>query len=171
MSQPPTPRKRVKENDYDPLLKTRFLDRISKMNIATNKDHCWLWAGSRIKFGYGTIAFNHGLYRTHRVAWETFKGIIPKGQYVLHRCHNYSCVNPNHLFLGDQSDNLVYQHKQKKMFIAAGEMAGMAKLTIHQVNRIRRLWKSGKYYQTEIAEMFEISQPQVSRIVNNIYWK
>lgn len=66
---------------------------------------CWLWMGKRIvKYGY----FNHR--RAHRVAWELTHGDIPKGLYVLHSCDNPPCVNPAHLRLGTQFDNMADMH-------------------------------------------------------------
>ncbi len=171
MSQPPTPRKRVKENNYDPELKARFMDRLKSMNIATDKNQCWIWKGFTVTFGYGIMKYEYGTYRTHRIAWETFIGVIPKGKYVLHQCRNYGCCNPAHLFLGDQSENMTYQHKQDKMNIASGEAAGQSKLTKDQVEKIRKLWNSGNYYQYQLGEMFGVSQPQICRILNKTYWR
>src|SRR3989337_1119363 len=71
---------------------------------------CWLWCGAwkDQKHGkiYGTITIHCHSVRAHRVAWELYVGPVPKGLKVLHKCDVQPCVNPSHLFLGTQKDNV-----------------------------------------------------------------
>lgn len=66
---------------------------------------CWLWMGGRNDDGYGIVQWEGHVTGAHRVAYEISVGPIPEGKLVLHSCDNPSCVNPNHLWIGDQSDN------------------------------------------------------------------
>ena len=70
---------------------------------------CWLWRASVDRHGYGRISMGGrgaGYTRAHRASWMIHHGPIPKGLMVLHSCDTPGCVNPAHLFLGTQRDNM-----------------------------------------------------------------
>jgi hypothetical protein len=74
------------------------------VNRNTRPGECWIWYEGRRHHGYGRIgSLQEG---AHRVAWELTNGPIPDGLDVLHKCDNPPCVNPDHLFLGDQEANM-----------------------------------------------------------------
>lgn len=67
---------------------------------------CWIWTGNVNALGYGRFWVEGGLEYAHRCSWELHRGQIPDGANVLHRCDQPHCVNPDHLFLGSQADNM-----------------------------------------------------------------
>lgn len=117
-------------------------------------DGCWEWQGSRDIRGYGVMRGR----KAHRVSWGLHRGAIGD-KHVLHHCDNPPCVNPDHLYLGDDADNT----RDK---VERGRMNNRLVYDDETVEEIRRLYSSGEWTQKSLAAKFGVSQAHVSRLVN-----
>lgn len=143
----------------------RFLAKVDK---PADPDGCWVWTACRLKSGYGQLVVGKGKREyAHRVSYRLYVGGIPGGLHVCHRCDNRQCVNPAHLFLGTNADNV--RDKVEKGRQARGVTGGMAKLTGADVVAIRERHRSGAL-QRELAVEYAVGQDQISRIVNHQSW-
>lgn len=75
--------------------------------INTDGD-CWLWEGKILSpgMGYGLVSQHAKWSLAHRLSFKTFVDDIPDGMLVLHHCDTPRCVNPAHLYLGTQKENI-----------------------------------------------------------------
>jgi hypothetical protein len=140
-------------------LSERFWTKVRKT------DNCWIWTGAKKQRGYGVIGIGSRnpwyIALAHRVAYELLVGPIPQGKNVLHHCDNPTCVNPEHLFLGDQFDNAHDSMTKGRRVV---------KFTLKQVREIREKYQDGKTMQV-IASEYGTSQGYVSEIVNRLSWR
>lgn len=74
-------------------------------SIEAAEDGCWDWTGDTVK-GYGRLSQRGKLVYAHRLSWEIEHGDIPDGLFVDHACHNTYCVNPQHLRLVTNKENI-----------------------------------------------------------------
>lgn len=119
-------------------------------------DQCWPWRGTRASNGYGHFMARK---QAHRFSYELHKGPIPDGLYVIHQCDNPSCVNPRHISVGTQAQNISD---------CIGKRRHAHRLTDDQVRQIRLRPNKGKvgFGVASIAAKLGISAITVKRILN-----
>jgi hypothetical protein len=132
---------------------------------------CWLWDASTGPKGYGQFRMIDGtVKRAHRLSYEWHVGPIPTGMCVCHKCDVPTCVNPDHLFLGAQAENMADMRRKgrgSKWPGKRGEASSSSKLTEHEVQKIR----SSKLKGIELAKMFGVSTTNISAIKSRKIWR
>jgi hypothetical protein len=149
---------------------------LPKAHITDNEDDCWLWKNTSRR--YGNIASGCaglGILQAHRASYLVHIGPIPNGLNVLHSCDNTLCINPKHLFLGTQADNVDDMiHKGRQSFGGDrpkfGEDNPVALLTTNEVIEIKKLLAEGKLMVKEIATMFKVSRQAITNIKTGRRW-
>lgn len=145
-------------------------------NILITGD-CWIWSAGHSSDGYGKVRWQNRVMRAHRAAWEIFRGAVPDGLFVLHRCDNPPCVNPNHLFLGTQEDN-VRDCLRKGRFRRGirppesqrGEKNNYSKLTVVKVKEIRTLYRQGGCTLRGLGEAYGVSYGTIDNAIRKKTW-
>ncbi len=141
-------------------------------------DPCWIWTKGTSGWGYGDIREGPKTLKAHRVAWEQKYGPIPNGLFVLHKCNNPPCCNPDHLFLGTKKDNSLDMARKKRSAaqvhpetVARGEKQHSAKLTERSIKEIRRRYASGTETTYSLASEFKVSQVTISCVIRRKTWR
>lgn len=160
---------------------TRFYANIFK---TTN---CWLWGGKPDVYGYGRIYIDGTKHKAHRFSWIVANNSpIPQNMQILHDCpggDNPLCVNPKHLRLGTNADNM-RDRKRKGRYAtgnahplrknpekaARGEEHAKTSFTNKDIIEIRKMYDTGKYSHPQLGKMFKCSHSTIGRIVNRKVW-
>jgi len=123
---------------------------------------CWNWKGAKKDSGYGVIGLGNKLIRAPRLSYTMEYGEIPRGKFVCHHCDNPSCVNPKHLFLGTNQDNMNDMcNKERNSRI----------LSIEKVRDIKQLLAEGGKSQVEIGIIYGVDNTTINKIAKGINWK
>jgi len=134
---------------------------------------CWEWIGGTDRFGHGSMGIRRKHYGAHRVSWEIHNGAIKDDLFVLHRCDNPTCVNPRHLFLGTQGDNIrdAVQKGRHKHAVLPGTLNPSAKLTESQVLEIRARHAAEGISGYRLAKEYGIHEKTAVQIIRGEKWK
>jgi len=100
---------------------------------------CWPWQAGRDKDGYGAFYLGTNNVRAHSASWRLYRGDIPDGMWVLHKCDNPPCVNPDHLFIGTPLDNVTDMIIKGRRRVMIGDQRFNTKLSASDIPVIRQL--------------------------------
>lgn len=137
--------------------RARFESKITK-----TLEGCWNWTGAPNTKGYGQFWYGRQTMCSH-FSWFLRYGVWTP-RFLLHRCDNALCVNPDHLFEGTQQDNMT--DKKEKGRCAVGSKHGAAKLNEHEVKMIKA---SPDSYKT-LGERFGVSLSMIGNIKSGRNW-
>lgn len=139
-------------------------------NLIVKTDSCWIWIGKKNVDGYGHIkTLDRHTVAAHRLSWEIHYGKIPEGMKVLHNCpdgDNPSCVNPKHLWLGTQADNMKDMASKGRAIPVKGKV-----LTDDLVRSFRSRVKGGESIMSICREFSHINRTTIRFAVVGITWK
>lgn len=141
-------------------------EKIDRNSVRVPETGCWLWVGSLTTYGYGRMTFGAKTeFLAHRLSYEQKYGKIPEGKFALHQCDIKCCVNPDHIFIGTQQDNMTDKVKKKRQ--AKGESHGMSKLTKDQAVEA----KFSDEKPSVLAKKFKCSAVMIRQIRSGHYWR
>lgn len=156
----------------------RYID-VHRRHESLSDGGCWEAINRPRKNGYVRISFMRSSWYWHRLSYEAFRGEIPPGMDVCHKCDNRICGNPSHLFVGSRKDNMLDAKKKGRMsngiqhgikVVSAIRKRGCCKLTIEKAREIKKMLING-HPRGEIAKEFGIDRSMVNRIGRNAAWK
>lgn len=138
-------------------------------SVDTDSSGCWNWLGNKTALGYGRRAIGprgkSKAWLTHRLSYFAFFGKFDYTLNVNHKCHNPSCCNPEHLYVGTQAENMLdvaYTGSAKGPRPGAqGELHSKAKLTKEQVIKLRELHSQGanikRYWEDNLKDVVTLA--------------
>ena len=128
---------------------------------------CWLWLKALSVTGYAVLQYGGKVNKVSRLSYGLYKGEVPDCLHVLHRCDNPVCINPDHLFLGTDKDNMRDKQAKGRGFISSGAKSGMAKLTEAQVEEA--LTSTTRHI--DLASKFKVSADVIVDVRSGLSWK
>lgn len=157
-------------------MRSRFLRDLSspdavKGHCTISERGCWIWNHAKNQFGYAIFTLQNRIICVgHRYVWQLCNGPIPYGLIICHHCDTPSCVNPDHLCLGTQKDNIRDMIQKGRMgWRPKGEQQHSSIFTKTQIREMRRMHSKGLKI-VEIWPKFGGSYQSVRRAIRGISW-
>ena len=147
----------------------RLRKRFEAQYLGEPNSGCWLWTSHLDRKGYGNIGCNGRWFKATHVSLFLRGVTVPPGHLACHKCDVPACVNPSHLFVGTQSDNLRDSWQKKRRRQSLGERHGRAKLKAGDVRNIRTRRSLGEA-SASIARDFAITPTAVHAILTGRNW-
>jgi hypothetical protein len=130
------------------------------------RDGCWDTELVSAANGYCRFWWKGKRIRLHGASWLAHRGEIPRGMFVLHKCDNRRCANPDHLFLGTIKDNRDDMLRKGRDNPPRGERSAGAKLTAEDVIAIRKDTRS----QRDIGRAYGVAASTIGSIRQGVNW-
>lgn len=175
--------RRLKYSKEKDEIKEESIERFEYYVDKNGANGCWLWNGGRTKWGgrkgrvrgviinyYGMFDFRGKKWGAHRVSYTLYKSEIPEGFSVCHKCDNSICVNPEHLFLGTQKENILDCMSKGRWNGLKGEECSWSKLTEKNILDAIQLRKQG-YSINKIAETLGVPFGALDHVYKGDSWK
>ncbi len=148
--------------------------------IFKSDNECWEWSGHKCITGYGQFSLIGKPVSSHRASWLLYKGKIPDGICVLHKCDNRKCVNPDHLFLGTNLDNIldsmnknrrkgIPRNRPKGIFFKQSQEAKERRRKLKSPTRktIKEIYLRGGISMKKLANKFNVTDCTIWKIVHS----
>ena len=139
-----------------------------KSHVIILDSGCWQWVGSQWN-GYGKVSLKGKNEQAHRASWMVFNGSIGDSLQVNHKCHNRACINPDHLYLGTQNQNMEDMRGAGRENKAFGEGNGNSFLVESDVIEIKKMIADGFSYRV-ISEKFNTCITNIGSIKRGLTW-
>jgi uncharacterized protein (DUF433 family) len=161
---------RIETNHFPTLnkrkpLETRLIEGM-RVNPTTG---CHEWQRCKNRGSYASIGVKGGTMLVHRASYMAFKGEIPEGRLVLHSCDNRLCINPEHLRIGNQADNMRDRSERGRCACQKGSAHGRAKLDDDDVRRIMERLQKGES-ASQVSKDYNVTAGNINFIRSGVSW-
>lgn len=146
-------------------IEIRFWEKVNRRG----PNECWPWLACSQKEGYGVISYQGKTQRAHRIAFMLHHGPIPDGMFVCHACDNPSCVNPAHLWLGRNEENVQDMLDKGRNAVMSGSQSGSAKLSEIDIPLIKLLRAEGLSHR-KIAGIYGVRHQTIACVLHGKTW-